>query len=112
MSGRTAERRENPRTDLRCAVSLYNRAGKLIVRAKTVNISDGGMLVSIPVRALPKLEDHADATLSVPRSTPTTHMLEDFACPVRVVRHQPMVDERFAGVALAFDEPQELSLEV
>jgi len=112
MRNGTAERRENPRTDLSCPVSLYNRAGELIARAKTVNVSDGGMLVSIPVSALPKLEDRANVALSVPRSTPTTYMLEDFACAARVVRHQPMVDDAFAGVALAFDEPQDLCLEV
>ena len=112
MPKKIAERRASARMALSCPVSLYDRAGDLLVRSKTVNLSDGGLLVSVPVETLGRLGESTNVALSVPRSTPTTYMLEDFACPARVVRHQPMVDEQFAGVALAFEEPQELSLQV
>jgi hypothetical protein len=112
MAKNTAERRGNPRLDLACPASLYNRAGELIVRTKTVNVSDGGLLVAVPVQELGRLEEHANVAFSVPRSTATTYMLEDFACPARIVRHQPMVDDDFAAVALAFEKPQDLSLAV
>lgn len=112
MAKKTAERRRNPRTDLSCPVSLYDRAGELIIRSKAVNVSDGGLLVSVPLQTLPQLDDRTNVTFSVPRSTPTTYMLEDFACGATIVRQQPMVDDEFAGVALAFEVPQPLSLEV
>jgi len=112
MPKKTAERRASPRMALCCPVSLYDPAGELLVQSRTVNISDGGLLVSVPVKTLGQLAESANVAFSVPRSTPTTYMLEDFACAARVLRHQPMVDDQFAGVALVFEESQQLSLAV
>lgn len=112
MGQRTAERRRSPRFEMACPVRIYDADGALVARSKTVNISDGGAFVALPIEQLSRLGGAAELALSVPRSTPTTHMLEDFSCRATVVRQEPMVDEAYAGVALEFDEPLELALEV
>ena len=112
MARQSREHREHERVELACPIKLYDNGGEVLAQSKTLNISDGGALVSLPLDSLPKIGSKANITLSVPRSTPTTYMLEDFACRGEVIRHQPLVESNFAGLALRFEEPQELGLVV
>ena len=86
--------------------------GDALGSTRTINISDGGLLVALPSDALPAVGTKVNITFSVPRSTPNTYMLEKFACSAMVVRHDPFDDEKLTGVALRFDQPVDLMLEV
>ncbi len=112
MSGKQSEKRRYVRKDLSCPVTLLDAKGLESTSLKTVNISDGGALVSIPLDRLPDCDEKLKLSLSVPRSTSNTFMLEDFETEGMVVRHQPLRDDRFAGVALKFAKPVKLGLEV
>jgi hypothetical protein len=112
MSGRARERRKHERKVVACAVSVYDRGGKAVATGRTVNLSDGGALLSVPIRSVGEVGSKVNVTLSVPRTTPNTYMLEEVASAATVVRQQPLVDAAFAGVALRFDRPLDLALEV
>jgi len=97
---------------LGCPVVLTGGDDEPLASAKTLNVSDGGALVPIPPEEVPACGTEVSIRLSVPRSTPNTHMLEEFSCRGRILRHQPLASDRLAGVAMQFVKPQELSLEV
>lgn len=112
MAGKTVERREYKRHGLPCPIRFYDRGGVEIAHAKTTNLSDGGAFVAVPIRYLSEIGEQVNVAFSLPRSTPNTYMLEDFASEARIVRHVAMQDTDHAGVALAFAEPLELEIEV
>ncbi len=111
MSLDVPERRDDKRANLTCTVKLLGRAGELMAESKTVNISDGGLMITLPVEALPSIGTRVNLEVSLPRSTPSSFMLEKLTTQARVLRHQPMVDDRFAGAALSFAKGQKLSLD-
>ncbi len=111
MAKQDEERREHKRHGLDCPVAVFCRGGQELTRGKTVNISDGGAFVSIPIKPIPDISADVNVTFSVPRTTPNTYMLEEFASPASIIRHQPLVDESLAGLAIRFDRPLELGLE-
>ena len=76
------------------------------------NISDGGAYLVVPTDALLSRGCEVDISFSVPRTTPNTYMLEDFACKAKVVRHQRLTEGDRRGMALQFDKPKQLVLEV
>ncbi len=112
MSLQMAERRDNKRANLSCAVKLLDRAGQLMAESKTVNISDGGLMVTLPVDSLPSIGTRVNLEVALPRSTPSSFMLEKLTTQARVLRHQPMIDDRFAGAALRFAKSLKLTLDV
>ncbi len=111
MSLDAPERRDDKRANLSCTVKLLDRTGKLMVESKTLNISDGGLMVTLPVEALPSIGTRVNLEVALPRTTPSSFMLERLSTQAKVLRHQPMVDDRFAGAALSFASSQKLSLE-
>lgn len=111
MATHADERRAHRRSALSCPVALTDDAGEPIARSHTINISDGGMLVSLSIEALKQVGKQTRVTLSVPRSVPGQYHLEEFETLAHVVRHQPMVDERYAGAALQFEQPVDLHLD-
>ncbi len=112
MAGKTVERREHQRHPLNCPIRFYDRGGVEITHAKTTDLSDGGAFATVPIPVLSEIGEQVNVTFSVPRSTPNTYMLEEFASEARVVRQVPMQDTEHAGIALAFAEPLELEIEV
>ena len=110
MAQLSSERRRDKRTSLTCSVKLLDRTGELLAESKTINISDGGMLLSLPVKSLPSIGNNLNCEVALPRFTSTSFMFERFTSNVRVLRHQPMVDDRYAGMALGFAQPQKLML--
>jgi hypothetical protein len=112
MAGKTAERREHERHDLACPIRFYDRGGVEITQAKTTNVSDGGVFVPVPIRFLAEIGKQVNVAFSLPRSTPNTYMLEDFASEAKVIRQTAMQDVDHAGIALEFAEPLELEIEV
>jgi hypothetical protein len=106
------ERRRHKRLKLECPVSFFTRGGKVVTKGRSLDISDGGTFVSVPVEAIDKIQGRLNLTFSIPRSTENTYMLEDFASQANVLRRQPLVDENLAGVAMTFANPIHLALEV
>jgi c-di-GMP-binding flagellar brake protein YcgR len=112
MRHKAAERRKHKRSDLACPAAVKLHDGEPAVRGRTINLSDGGCLVSLPLPRLPPFGEKVRIRLAVPRTTPNTHMLEEFACEARVIRQEPMREEQLAAVALRFDHPVPFVLEV
>jgi c-di-GMP-binding flagellar brake protein YcgR len=106
------ERRKFKRHNIGCAVALQRPASQGPVASKTVDVSDGGALLVIPIKNVPRLSERVNVVLALPRSTANTYMVEEVACEARVVRHQPMEDDEVVGVALQFNPVQKLGLEV
>ena len=112
MAVQGQEQRRHKRLKLGCPVSFFTRGGKVVTKGKSLDISDGGTFVSVPIETIDQLQGRLNVTFSVPRSTENTYMLEDFACQADILRQQPLVDENLAGVAMAFANPIHLALEV
>ena len=112
MATQHAERRKHKRHDLSCPIRLFSQAGEQIAAGKTLNISDGGALVPVPGHILPRLRESVNLTVSVPRSTANTYMLEDFACCATVLRHEVVAADDQAYLAMEFVRPLHLAIEV
>ncbi|MDY6913658.1 MAG: PilZ domain-containing protein [Planctomycetota bacterium] len=112
MSKRKLERRQYKRLKLSCPFAVFNKAGEILFESKSLNISDGGALLSASIKHIPPPHAGVKLNFSVPRSTPNSYMMEDFTCPGRVVRQQPLKDDYLAGVAFQFARPMQLALEV
>ena len=112
MNDWKSERREHARTDVICSVIVSDEADGEQIGGKALNISDGGAMLAIPMNGLTELAPSVHVTISVPRVTDNTRMHEQVAAEATVVRHQPMVDENIAGIAVRFSAPLALQLEV
>ena len=106
------ERRRHRRVELPCPVTILSHGGQAVHKTHAQNISDGGLFVTVPLTALPQFGGEFDVELSIPRTTPNTHMLEQVTFRVKVVRQQPMTDYQIAGMALKFAAPSDLMLTV
>ena len=104
------EKRRSKRLHAAWSVTVDTRSGDLIGQSKSVNISNGGLLIPLPVESLPAVGSSVKLTLSVPRFTTNTFMLEAMHTRATVLRHQPMIDDHYAGTAMRFDEPADLGL--
>ncbi len=112
MTDQPQQRRQHNRVKVECPVTFFTRSGEVAAKGKSVNLSNGGILVSIPVEEAGKIRGTVNLTFSVPRSTENTYMLEDFACQADILRRQALVGENSTGVAVAFTRPLNLDLEV
>ena len=77
-----------------------------------MNISDGGMLVPLPADAAPTPGTRVELDFSVPRSTPNTFLFERLSAKAFVVRNQPSGTDHECHVAVRFERPLDLGLEV
>jgi hypothetical protein len=107
-----SERRQFKRFGLPCPIRVAAESGDTLAHSRTINISDGGLLVSMPVRTVPRCGSKIQVQLSLPRSTPNSFLLEDVAAPAVILRHQPLRDDAFAAVAIRFQKPLQLDIEV
>lgn len=109
----TIDRRVFRRWEMPCLISLFDDGGRMLARTRTVNISDGGAYVMVPVENLPEgsLPHKLNVHLSVPRSTPNTYLLEDFRTWATVRRAEPLEREDCAGLAISWIEPIHLELQ-
>ena len=114
MSEWQSERRACAREELVCPVIVDVRSDADDERTKgqTMNISDSGAMFTVPVTFLADLPSNVMLSISVPRTTANTRMLEPVATEATIVRHEPMVDEKHAGIAVRFSAPLDLQLKV
>ena len=111
MAKSVAERRKHKRHRISCPLVIQRTGEKEALKGKTVDISDGGAMLAIPIKIIPRVSERVTVLLAVPRSTANTYMVEEVALEARVVRHQPMENNAVVGVALQFTSVQELGLE-
>ncbi|MDP7162645.1 MAG: PilZ domain-containing protein [Phycisphaerae bacterium] len=111
MASATRERRRHRRHDLVCPITLFGWGGKVLAKSQITDISDSGARLTVPVDVLHRLEKTVNVAFSVPGQATSNNQLEGFASNARIVRHEPMVDEDLAGVALQFARPMQLGLQ-
>ena len=104
------DRREHRRHDLKCPITVFGRGGEVLTKAETTNISGGGTYLTVPMEVLSKVQRGVNVAFSVSGSSGRARSLEGFAANARVVRHEPMADDKLVGVALAFTREIELGL--
>ncbi len=111
MSQQTPERRQYKRHPITCPVRLVDESGAKLATGKTVNVSDGGILVPVAAGAAPEQGGRLAVTLSIPRSTPNTFMMQPVVGNGVIVRNDP-ADDGECNVAVRFAAPLDLDLEI
>lgn len=106
------ERRRHKRYEVACPVSLAGDEADAPARSKGINISDGGILFPLRGKTLPGVGARVHVGFSIPRSTPNTFLMEEFSSKAIVVRTEPAGGRRPARVALRFEQPMDLGIEV
>ncbi len=106
------ERRQHKRHELRCPVVVRGDDGEPLAETATVNISDGGVFVTVPIDSVPARGCPVRLDLRIPRQTTNTYMLEDVTRRATVVRHTALKDDGHAGVAVEFERDEPLQIEV
>jgi len=102
------ERRRHCRHDIPCRLRVELPSGDDL-RARTVNVCDGGVYFVIDQPPEPGQE--VQVQLTVPRDTANRFFLEQFAARARVIRCDRPADGRGgAGVALQFEKDLALAL--
>jgi len=105
------ERRRFKRVTVSCPVTVFSRGGEELATGKTVDLSDGGAFVAIPMEKIETVDGPLNVAFALPRTTPNSQMIEDVACHATVLRRQPMRSDDHAGLALRFTRPLDLALE-
>ena len=105
------ERRRHTRHPLSCPARLVDETGRCLASGKTVNVSDGGLLMPIGPDAAAQPGQQLDVKLSVPRSTPNTFLMQAFRAKAIVVR-QDQSEDGAGRVAVRFEPSLDLDLEV
>jgi len=112
MAGADAkERRQFDRVGKACPV-WFTGEGAGEIKARTVNICDGGILCRIRENEVPwHVGDFVRMRLNVPRETPSTYFLENLETDGRVIRFEvPRYDDGHL-MALAFHPRLDLGLQ-
>jgi len=108
MSGPDPDRRQHPRFVLSCPVTVTDAAGNVLMRTRTLNVSDGGALLPAGEETI-EIGLDVGVDLNVPRSTANTFMYEPVAADARILRRQRANGGQ--ALALAFIQPLDLDLD-
>ncbi len=112
MTRSPRERRASRRFDLTCPIVVTDSAGKELLRTKTLNLSDGGILLTAPTDQTIPLGRDVHVNVRLPRSTPNTFMIEKISSDADILRHEPMKDHASVATAMKFTKPLKLGLAV
>jgi c-di-GMP-binding flagellar brake protein YcgR len=104
------ERRAHKRFRVTCPVVVTGGDGRELLRGRTLNLSDGGVLLAGGDAAMP-VGQTVQAAFRVPRQTANTFLYEDVSSPARVVRHEGATKGSGSAVAFQFSRPLQLELE-
>ena len=108
----TNERRRHKRHDIAVKVVIIKPNDGQAVSVKASDISDGGVFLAAPAKSVMPQGQTVDMKMYIPRSTANTYMLEEVVSNACVLRHQMLDDNSQVGMALKFDQPLDLGLEV
>jgi hypothetical protein len=108
MAAAEENRRIHPRVELTCPIEITDSEGTVLLKTRTLNISDGGALLE-PHEDTIEIGAPVDVTMNVPRSTANTFMFEQVSSSAHIIRGQQA--EHLESLALMFIEPLKLSLE-
>lgn len=111
MDQTPTEMRRYPRFELSCTIKLFNETGQKLAETRTVNLSDGGALVPVPLEAVPAVGSVLDLEIQVPSSPAGAGPITNFIGQARVIRHQDSDEADKKGVALEFLQPLPLELD-
>ena len=100
MAKPSIERRQHTRHPLGCPARLVDETGRHLASGKTVDISDGGLLMPVAPGADANPGQHLDVKLSVPRSTPNPTIFRSPA--VMGTSPSCLVSPRMTGGVLAY----------
>ena len=107
-----AERREHPRYELACPLKLSTDGGKVLLRTRTGNLSDGGAYFALDLDEALPVGTKTGVEIVLPRTTPNTRMLEHVVAEADVVWCRPDRAEGRATVGIRFAKPLDLMIEV
>ncbi len=109
MPEKGKERRDHERFDVPCTVCLLSRSGQAIATVETINISDGGALMSAREEVNVSVGDRITIEVTVPEKgdPDRSHTL---SCPATVIRKVDAAAPYDTLVAVAFPEPLDPSI--
>ena len=110
MADTAAENRRYYRFVMSYPVKLYERGGRPLVTGKTLDLSRGGALLSLPQATSDDLGvgESVNVTVSLPPESYRAEAATDFACEARVVR-RGQTSGRAGNIAIQFARPMQLS---
>ena len=111
MTRSPRERRAYRRFDLACPVVVTDSEGNELLKTKTLNLSDGGALLTAPAKETIGLGQYVHVNVRLPRSTANTFMFENVSSDASILRHEPMKDHASVATAMKFTKPMKLGLE-
>ena len=109
MERNSDERRRHKRHKMVCPTTLFGRAGQVLVKASTTDLSLGGMYLTVAPDAVDDVEN-VNVAFSIPR-TGTDHRMEGFAANAKVLRQEPTDNGVHVGLALQFTQQMHLPIE-
>lgn len=105
------ERRQFDRISKSCPVWFSAEELRDELKARTVNLCDGGVLCRLGVDEVPwNVGDFVRLRLNVPRETPNTYFLENVEADCRVVRFEVSREGDDHLMALAFHPRLDLGI--
>ncbi len=107
MAAAEENRRAHPRIELTCPVTVTDSQGNVLLRTRTLNVSDGGALLE-PREQTIEVGLPVSVAMNLPRSTANTFMFEEVLTSAEVIRSQQAAD--LESLALTFIEPLKLDL--
>jgi hypothetical protein len=111
MSDAPGEHRQHPRFSVALSMRVFDRDGQPIAVTETIDVSNGGALVAIPLEKVPDIGDMLRIELAVLVSPDTGEGgSQDVQRQARVVRHQPAGVPSNIAVGVEFQEVLNLGL--
>ncbi len=111
MAKAVTERRKHKRTRTRCPFTLFDSRGHIIGAGDTVDVSDGGALLSIPEAYDLEPKTKLEVAIFVPRKPRRADNLDLHASAAQVARHRVTKRGRKTGLAIQFSKPVSFSFE-
>ena len=109
MDNSSNERRLHTRHKMACPITLFGRAGQVLVKASTTDLSHGGAYLTVAPDNVQDAQS-VNVAFSIP-DVGTDHKLEGFAANAKVIRQDPSDDAGLIGLALQFTQHMHLPIE-
>jgi hypothetical protein len=109
MAKTAAEKRRYYRFAMSYPVKLFDRGGRQLTMGKTLDLSRGGALLSLPQATFDDLGigGSVNVSVSLPPESYRAETATDFACEARVVR-RTQTSSRAGNIAVEFARPMQI----